>query len=144
MFIISSSVFSQVSFTGYLVDADDKKLKDVEVNLYKGNEKISTKKWSKKFEYNLELEQYFTLELVKEGFIAKRIAISTFKGDKGAEPFLFVMQLVETKDRIEGVDEDYPSALIKYKKDEGTFNFDVNYAKNIKKEEKAARKKAKN
>ena len=47
-------------------------------------------------------------------------------------------------DEIEGVDEDYPSALIKYKKDEGTFNFDVNYAKNIKKEEKAARKKAKN
>ena len=136
------SIYSQVSFTGYLVDADEKKLKDVEVNLYKGNEKMSTKKWSKKFDYNLELETYYTLELVKVGFILKRIAISTFEGDKGAEPFLFVMELIAEKDGIKGMDEDYPSALIEYKKDEGSFNFDVNYSKNLKKEEKLARKKA--
>ena len=141
LLLFSTTMFSQVAFTGYLVDTDDKKLKDVEVNLFKGNEKISTKKWSKKFDYNLELETYYTLELVKEGFIAKRIAISTFEGDKGAEPFLFVMELVANKDGIDGLDEDYPSALIKYKKDEGSFNFDVKYAKNLKKEEKEAKKK---
>lgn len=143
LLLFTTTMFAQVSFTGYLVDAANKKLKNVTVNLYKGNDTVSTKVWSKKFDYNLELETYYTLELVKEGFISKRIAISTFQGDKGAEPFLFVMELVAKKDGIEGVDEDYPSALIKYKKDEGTFNFDVKYAKDLKKAEKAAKKKKK-
>lgn len=135
--------FTQVTFTGYLMGVNDAKLKDVTVNLYKGNEKISTKKWSKKFNYDLDLETYYTLELVKEGFIPKRIAISTFQGDKGAEPFSFVMELIAKKDALEGMDEDYPSALIKYKKDEGTFNFDVKYDKDLKKKEKEAGKKKK-
>ena len=139
--LISSSLSAQVSFTGYLVDREDKKLKNVEVNLYEGNEKLSTKNWSKSFDYDLKLETYYTLELVKEGFMPKRIAISTFEGDKGAEPFLFVMELVSQKDIVKGMDEDYPSALIEYKKDEGSFNFDVKYAKNLKKEEKEAKKK---
>ncbi|MBL4669229.1 MAG: hypothetical protein JKY30_08205 [Flavobacteriales bacterium] len=141
LLLFTTTIFSQVAFKGYLIDANDKKLKDVEVNLFKGNEKISTKKWSKSFDYDLELEAYYTLELVKKGFISKRIAISTFEGSKGAEPFLFVMELIAEKDGIKGMDEDYPSALIKYKKDEGSFNFDVKYAKNLKKEQKAAKKK---
>lgn len=139
--IVSVSGFSQVSFTGYLMDADENKIKDVAVNLYKGNEKVSTEKWSKKFEYDLELETYYTLELVKEGFVSKRIAISTFEGDKGAEPFMFVMELIAKEDAVKGMDEDYPSALIEYKKREGSFNFDVQYAKNIKKQQKLAKKK---
>ncbi len=143
LLLFSTTMLSQVTFTGYLVDADDKKLKDVEVNLFKGNEKLSTKKWSKKFDYNLELETYYTLELVKVGFIPKRIAISTFEGDKGAEPFMFVMELIAKEDGVEGMDEDYPSALIKYKKNEGSFDFDAKYAKNLKKEEKEAAKKKK-
>ena len=141
--LLSFTAFTQVTFTGYLVDADEKKIKNVEVNLYQGNEKLSTKNWDKKFDYNLELEKYYTIELVKEGFISKRIAISTFEGDKGVEPFMFVMELVATEKGIKGMDEDYPSALIKYKKDEGSFNFDIQYAKNIKREEKAAKKKKK-
>ncbi len=51
----SYSVTAQVSFKGYLVDADEKKLKDVEVNLYKGNEKLSSKKWSKRIFSNLNV-----------------------------------------------------------------------------------------
>jgi hypothetical protein len=130
--------FSQVLFTGYLVNEDNAKMKDVTVSLYSGNEKISSEKWSKKFDYNLELQKYYTLELQKEGYLAKRIAISTFEGDKGAEPFMFVMELVEAKEGREG--DDFPSALIKYEKDEGSFNFDVKYSKSVKKEQKLATK----
>tara|TARA_B100000809_G_scaffold172348_1_gene169625 strand:- start:221 stop:559 length:339 start_codon:yes stop_codon:yes gene_type:complete len=101
---ISSLSFSQVSFTGYLVDSNHDKLKDVEVNLYQGDEKISTKKWSKSFDYNLELEKYYTLELVKKGFLSKKIAISTFEGEKRSESFLFVMELIENKNSINGID----------------------------------------
>jgi len=132
---------AQVSFTGYMVDSNDKKLKDVEVNLYKGNEIISTKNWSKSFDYNLEIEKYYTLEMVKDGFISKRIAISTFEGDKGAEPFVFVMQLIANEKGVEGIDQDYPSALIEYEKEKKLFKFDERYAKNLKKEEKTAKKK---
>jgi hypothetical protein len=138
LLLFTTTMFGQVSFKGYLVDKEDKKLKDVEINLYKGNEKLSTKKWSKSFDYNLALETYYTLELIKDGFLAKRIAISTFEGDKGAEPFMFVMELIATEDGTKGLDEDYPSALIKYKKNEGSFNFDVKYAKNLKKEKREA------
>ena len=126
-----------------MVNKDNSKMKDVTIDLYIGNEKISSKKWSKKFEYNLELEKYYTLELVKKGFIPKKIAISTFEGDKGAEPFVFVMELISNEEGIKNSDSDFPSALIEYKKDEGSFDFDEKYSKSIKKEEKEALKKKK-
>ena len=139
--LLSFAGYAQVSFTGYMVDINDKKLKDVEVNLYRGNEIISTKNWSKSFDYDLDLEKYYTLEMVKDGFIAKRIAISTFEGDKGAAPFVFVMQLIASEKGLEGLDQDYPSALIEYEKGKKLFKFDTEYAKNLKKEEKTAKKK---
>ncbi len=137
-FFLSNIAFSQVNFTGYLVDKENKKMKDVVINLYKGNEQISSIKWSNKFDYDLALETYYTIELVKEGFVPKKIAVSTFQGDKGAEPFLFVMELVAEKDAVKDVDSDFPSALIEYKKDEGSFDFDEDYAKNLKKAQKEA------
>jgi len=140
LFLLSDVSFSQVNFMGYLVSKDNKKIKDVVVNLYKGNEQISSKIWSNKFDYDLDLETYYTLELMKEGFVPKRIAISTFEGDKGAEPFLFVMELIAEKDATEGVDSDFPAVIIEYKKDEGTFDFDEEYAKFLKKEQKDAKK----
>lgn len=140
LLLFSGYTFSQVAFTGYLVDEENNKMKDVTVNLYQENEVISSKKWSKMFSYDLELEKYYTLEIIKEGFLPKRIAISTFEGDKGAEPFMFVMELIKEKDGV-AIDTDFPSALIQYKKDEGSFNFDVEYSKNLKKEEKEALKK---
>lgn len=119
---------------GYLVDEEEKGIKDVTVNLYCANEKVSTQSWSKKFEYDLQLEKYYTLELIKDGFETKRIAISTFEGDKGAEPFQFMMELVKARHGNE--QDDFPSALIEYKKNEGAFNFDVKYAKDAKKNAK--------
>lgn len=125
---------AQVSFMGYLVDKNEKSIKDVTINLYHNNEKVSSNDWSKKFEYDLDLEKYYTLELQKEGYETKRIAISTFEGDKGAEPFLFVMELKKANKDEEG--DDFPSALIEYKKDEGSFSFNVKYAKDVKKNSK--------
>ena len=42
------------------------------------------------------------------------------------------MEMKKKNYKIHLVGEDYQSALIEYKKDEATFNFDVKYAKNIK------------
>lgn len=110
-------------------------MKDITINLYQENDLISTKNWNKKFDYELEIDKYYTLELVKEGFITKRIAISTFDGDKGAEPFMFVMELLKKRDGVDESELDFPSALIEYKKNKGNFNFNVDYSKSIKKEQ---------
>ncbi len=134
LLVLFTSAQAQVNFMGYLVDKNEKSIKNVTINLYKDNQVISSQNWSKKFDYQLELEKYYTLELQKEGFETKRIAISTFEGDKGAEPFMFVMELKEAKKGQEV--DDFPSALIQYKKDEGAFNFDVKYAKDVKKNSK--------
>ena len=138
MLLFCGSLFAQVKFTGYLVDENDDKMKDVTVKLYEQNELISTKKWSKKFDYELEMEKYFTMELIKEGFISKRIAISTFEGDKGAEPFMFVMELYKSREGIDESELDFPAAIIEYKKNKGEFSFNVPYTKKIKKEQEEA------
>lgn len=135
--------FGQSKFVGYMVDNEENKLKDVSITLYNGNVEISTKRFSKSFEFDLKLEAYYTLELSKEGFVSKKIAISTFEGDKTAEPFMFVMQLEGAVEGQEHEDGDFPSALIKYKRDEGVYNFDVDYAKNLKRAAKEAKKKNK-
>lgn len=134
-FFFCLNFFSQVNFTGYLQDEEGKYMKDITINLYQENDLISTKNWNKKFDYELEIDKYYTLELVKEGFITKRIAISTFDGDKGAEPFMFVMELLKKRDGVDESELDFPSALIEYKKNKGNFNFNVDYSKSIKKEQ---------
>ena len=128
-------IFSQVNFTGYLVDEENDRMRDVTINLYEENNLVSTQKWAKRFSYDLELEKYYTLELIKEGFIPKRVAISTFEGDKGADPFMFVMELLKKREGVDESDLDFPSALIEYKKSKGSFNFNVPYSKSIKKEQ---------
>jgi hypothetical protein len=135
LLMIIQTTKAQVNFSGYLVDEDNKGMKDVTINLYEENNLISTVKWVKKFSYDLKLQSYYTLELVKEGFIPKRIAISTFEGDKGAEPFMFVMELIKKRPGVDDSDLDFPSALIEYRKNKGEFNFNVDYSKSIKKEQ---------
>lgn len=126
---------AQVNFSGYMVDEENKSMKDVTINLYEENTLISTVSWAKKFSYDLKLQKYYTLELVKDGYLPKRIAISTFEGDKGAEPFMFVMELIKKREGIDQSDADFPSAIIEYKKNKGQFNFNVDYSKSVKKSE---------
>lgn len=130
-----SFIQAQVNFSGYMVDEENKNMKDVTINLYEENNLISTVSWAKKFSYDLKLQKYYTLELVKEGYLPKRIAISTFEGDKGAEPFMFVMELIKKHEGVDDSDADFPSAIIEYKKNKGQFNFNVDYSKSVKKSE---------
>ncbi|MBV6485876.1 MAG: hypothetical protein KFKLKKLM_02486 [Flavobacteriales bacterium] len=129
---------AQVNFSGYLVDEENKGMKDVTINLYEENNLVSSTKWSKKFSYDLKLQSYYTLELIKDAFIPKRIAISTFEGDKGAEPFMFVMELIKKRPGVDDSEMDFPSAIIEYKKNKGEFNFNSDYSRSIKREQEAA------
>lgn len=134
--LFSVELSAQVNFMGYLVNETDKKMHNVSINLYEGNTLVSTEKWSKSFLYDLELEKYYTLELVKDSYITKRIAISTFEGDKGEVPFMFVMELNESAEGIDENELDFPSTIIEYKPGIGDYSFNVEYTNNIKKEHK--------
>lgn len=140
-FVLANFVHAQVNFSGYMVDKENKSMRDVTINLYEENTLISTTVWGKKFSYDLKLQKYYTLELMKEGFLPKRIAISTFQGDKGAEPFMFVMELIKKNEVVDDSDSDFPSAIIEYKKNKGQFNFNVDYSKSLKKEPEGAKDK---
>jgi len=140
LFQFINPTFSQVEFMGYLMDEDSKKITNVTIKLYQQNQLIETKSYSKKFTFDLELERYYTLELFKEGFIPKRIAISTFEGSKGSEPFMFVMELLKERKGVDNSDLDFPSALIEYKKNRGEYTFNNTYSKSVKKEHAEALK----
>ena len=47
--IFCESFYAQVNFSGYLVDENNKSMKDVTINLYEENNLVSTTKWTKKF-----------------------------------------------------------------------------------------------
>ncbi|PKP51308.1 MAG: hypothetical protein CVT95_01180 [Bacteroidetes bacterium HGW-Bacteroidetes-12] len=126
--------YSQINFTGYLKDEENNKLKDVTVNIYDQNELISTEIVSKKFSYDLNVNTYYTLELVKDGFFTKRISISTFGAKNSTEPFLFAVEMLVAEDKNKKLDIDFPSALIEYDKKKQIFDYNVSYTKNIKKQ----------
>jgi len=138
LFLFANKAFSQVNFMGYLMDENEKKITNVTINLYEQNKLLNSKKFNKKFSFDLDLEKYYTLELIKEGFIPKRIAISTFEGSKGSEPFMFVMELLKERDGVDNSDLDFPSALIEYKKNRGEYTFNNTYSKSVKKEHNEA------
>ncbi|NCP45962.1 MAG: hypothetical protein COW67_05625 [Flavobacteriales bacterium CG18_big_fil_WC_8_21_14_2_50_32_9] len=127
--------YSQINFTGYLTDEKNDKLKDVTINVYDQNELISTEIVSKKFSYDLSVNTYYTLELVKDGFFTKRIAISTFGAKNSTEPFLFAVEMLMKQQGKDNLDTDFPSALIEYQKNKQCFSYNASYAKNIKKEQ---------
>lgn len=127
--------YAQVNFTGYLTDEENNKLKDVTINIYDQNELISTEIVSKKLSYDLSINSYYTLELVKDGFYTKRIAISTFGAKKTTEPFLFAVEMLMIQQGKDNLDTDFPSALIEYQKNKQCFSYNASYAKNIKKEQ---------
>ena len=138
--VITTGLFAQtkntVSFTGYLIDTQDKKIKDVTVVVYDGNEKlVTTKTKANKFTTDLHLNKYYTIEFVKDGYVSKRIGISTLADTDDIEPFMFLMEMIE---EVEGIDTsvlDFPSALIEYRKGKGRFDFVVDYTRQMKEEQ---------
>lgn len=127
--------YSQINFTGYLSDEKNDKLKNVTINIYDQNELISTEIVSKKFSYDLSINTYYTLELVKDGFGTKRIAISTFGAKNTTEPFLFAVEMLQITNENKHSDTDFPSAMIEYNKKKQHFDYNASYAKNIKKQQ---------
>lgn len=128
-------VLGQIEFTGYLTDQNNKKLKQVTIKLYDENEIISSNLVNNKFNYTLSANKHYTLEIEKDGFFVKRIAISTVDAQNTSEPFSFIVEMIEKNDTTDDSASDFPSAIIEYKKSKKAFDFNTTYAKSVKKEQ---------
>lgn len=121
----AGNLFAQPLLKGIVVDENNKKLNNVEINLFEENSLIYTEFVSKKFSYNLSINKYYTIEISKEGYYTKRIIISTKASQFDVEPFECSIELVKIE---EGNDEDafdFPVAIIEYKPYQGGFYFDI-------------------
>ncbi|GAB4251016.1 MAG: hypothetical protein Kow0079_04680 [Vicingaceae bacterium] len=150
IFIFSANIClaQKAKFICHFINEAEDPLNEVVVNVYKGNDLI-IKTYSKKrskVSLDLEMNAQYTIELVKEGYITKRIGVDT-KAKKiignYIEPFEFMMEMIEIV-RTEDVDFselDFPVALIKYYDNKAKFDFVVDYTKEMKEEQNKVIKK---
>lgn len=122
--------------SGRVTDGENK-MAGCRIELYKGNERISsyTTDKSGKFEMPLDLGEVWGIEFVKEGFVAKRMVFDTHmpKMPKDAEiviaPIVMEVSLLE-RTRYGGAntdDLDFPFAMVKWNKSQQTFAQDQEY-----------------
>ncbi len=123
--LIAINGFSQIEFKGYIVNEKGKKLNNVEIKLYEENSLIHSDFITNKFAYNLWLNKYYTVEISKEGYLTKRIVISTLASVYDAEPFECDIELIKKTDDLDGFDFDFPVAIVEYKQYQGGFHYNI-------------------
>lgn len=123
--LIAINGFGQIEFKGYIVNEKGKKLNNVEIKLYEENSLIHSDFITNKFTYNLWLNKYYTVELSKEGYLTKRIVISTLASVYDAEPFECDIELIKKSDDLDGFDFDFPVAIVEYKQYQGGFHYNI-------------------
>ncbi len=136
------------------VEIENGTLDGVNITLFKNAEKVRTNLVGKKgkFVYKLDYNNDYMLEFTKEGFVAKKVSISTYvpdevlEGDNRFPPFHFKVNLFPMYEGIDLSVFDQPMGMITYDKELDDFDYDKAYDKQIrdaiKKAEEAARKKA--
>lgn len=125
---------------GYVVDEEGKNLKGCEVTLFRNNDSLETvnSKGSGKFEFILNRNDYYTLEIRQPGFYTKRVAISTLVPGTVDEiqDFDFTIGMVNIGS-FEGVDTfvlDFPTTKIVFHKTRKEFVYDKEYTSAIRAE----------
>lgn len=113
-------LFGQIELIGHVVDEGNNKLKDIQVNVYDGNQLVINETASKKFDFFLSNNKHYTIELSKAGYYTKRIIVET-NTDKPTDPFEFKVELLRINDEIDETSFDFPVAIIKYKEKKGFY-----------------------
>jgi hypothetical protein len=129
---------SSLEIKGYVFEKNEK-VNDAEVKLYQNNKivKITTTKNSK-FQFILFTGMRYMIELNKPDCVSERIQISTLEKTafSGKYTYKFRVDLLKVT-KFTGVDIsdlDFPTAIIKYNKDEGEYMHDKSYTRMAKKE----------
>lgn len=119
---------------GFIYNKDER-VREAKVVLYDGNrivETVETKK-NGKFLFQLNRNRDYTIEIIKDEFVTKRISISTKVpyGVGWLPDFSFDTALMKVS-KFRGIDIsdlDFPSALIAYDKDDNEMDFSKTYSK---------------
>ena len=127
---------STLEIKGYVFE-DDNKIDGALVKLYQNNKMVKMMKTKKsKFQFVLFTGEHYMVEVVKSNSFTERIQFSTIEKTEFEGKYTYEFRVDLTKEsEFEGVDVsnlDYPTAIIKYDKEEGEYMYDVAYSLQVK------------
>ncbi len=137
------------------VDVENGTTSGLKITIFENAKKIKTSTIDKngKFQYKLDFGNDYMLVFNKEGFVTKKVSISTFvppeilERDNKFPPFQFNVNLFPAYEGVDLSIFDQPMGMIMYDKELDDFDYDKDYDKQIRdairKAEEEARKKAK-
>ncbi len=143
LLLISFSSYSgndkKVKFNGEVIIANDQ-LDNVIVQLYEGNKIIHTyiTDLSGKFEMNLTIGKVYTFEIIKDGYITKRVlvnAVTNKKLDFPVDDFEFFCKLIPYRLWIDDSKLDFPMILVELNEKKSKFIYVSNYVRMMDKAE---------
>jgi hypothetical protein len=127
---------------GIALDENNEPLNGVEVRLYKENDELE---WSEitnvmyhehRFLFNLEADEYYTIEITKPGYVKRLIGISTQLPANVSYKQIFhhefEVTLLKEKAGLDDYYLDFPVALIRYDKTRDVFDNSYVYTNHIK------------
>lgn len=140
-----------LTIVGMAIDEYNNSIDSVEVRLYKQSTVVKKNiittidQEYKNFDFTLEVNQYYTVEVSKPGYVTRRIGFYTdLPSNVILKPlFYFEFDLVLFKEKkMDDYYLDFPIALIYFNKKSGTFETADKYTKYIKSKIKEAEKEA--
>jgi flavodoxin len=152
---LSDFAFAQEKYSVFgRVKIENGSLENTRISILKNAEKMSSSliDGSGKFEYELDFGNEYILEFSKEGFVTKKVSISTFvpldilSRDNQFPPFKFMVSLFPAYEGLDLSVFDQPMGMIMYDKELDDFDYDRDYDSQIrdaiKKAEEEARRRA--
>lgn len=123
----------EVKFSGEVLIKNNQSDK-VMVHLYKGNQIIETftTDLNGKFEMNLEIGHVYTFEIMKEGFITKRVLVNAMvdrKLDYPIDDFEFFCELIPYRPWVDDSKLDFPMILVELNEKKSKFIYVSNYVR---------------
>jgi len=137
---------SSLVIKGYVFEGNEK-VDGALVKLYQNNKVVQMTKTKKsKFQFILFSGMRYMVEIIKPGSITERIQISTEEKTQFGGKYLYEFKVdLMSVNKFKGVDIsnlDFPTAIIKYNKDDGEYKHDAAYSKQVKLELKKLRAEA--
>ncbi|MGB0886992.1 MAG: hypothetical protein ACPGSL_02615 [Vicingaceae bacterium] len=138
---------SSLEVKGYIFN-NDEKVNGALVKLYQKNKLINQTNSKKgKFSFTLLSGARYTIEVIKFGSVTEIIQVSTVEKTQFVGKYLYEFRIdLMNVSRFENVDMsllDFPTAIIKYDKNEGEYLHDAQYSIQLKADLKALENKAK-
>tara|TARA_B110001469_G_scaffold126483_1_gene144229 strand:+ start:762 stop:1361 length:600 start_codon:yes stop_codon:yes gene_type:complete len=114
---------------------DGKKAKDVIVKVFDDNVCLSEYKTKNngKFVFTADCEKHYTLQFEKEGYVAKRVIVKTYKTedlDHFTKRYKFDITLNQETEDMDYSVHDFPIAIIEIDNDLKYYKFNRRYTKN--------------